>query len=327
MSGLENMKTRLNWTGKTPQQRMETEKLRTLRHALKYAYASETIVLQDGREFKGLINPDKLKQNRDEKILSIPFEDICLNKPKVGKTTEGYETIGVKPGDVIVWKETDTHWLVYMRKISEQAFFSAEIRRCRHVVTFGEKDYWVYFIQSAIRAMRWTTKQDRFSWNDLNYTAEMFVPRDEVTSKYFTRFTKIKIDGNTWEVVSSDEISVEGVILVYLREYFNNSIEDAVQEEKELLEAVTEIKPDEAPCVIGPNKVYPYEIYQYCIQNMPADGVWSIDNEKDARILKQNEVSVTIEIIAGKSDKFNLVYTRDDLETDILNYEIEIKSL
>jgi hypothetical protein len=51
-----------------------------------------------------LINPDKNKPDYDNKILSIPYKDICLNAPRIGKTTQGEEEVGIKPGDVFVWK-------------------------------------------------------------------------------------------------------------------------------------------------------------------------------------------------------------------------------
>jgi len=45
--------------------------------------------LEDNREFRCLINPDKLTNDLDNKIISIPFKDICLNADRVGATTEG----------------------------------------------------------------------------------------------------------------------------------------------------------------------------------------------------------------------------------------------
>jgi hypothetical protein len=32
----------------------------------------------------------------------------------MGKTSEGEMDINIKPGDVFIWKETNTHWLVYL---------------------------------------------------------------------------------------------------------------------------------------------------------------------------------------------------------------------
>ena len=66
---------------------MSKGKVRTLKKALLYSYQAETAILSDGREFRCLINPDKNKPDYDNKIISIPFQDICLNKKQIGKKT------------------------------------------------------------------------------------------------------------------------------------------------------------------------------------------------------------------------------------------------
>lgn len=76
-----NMFTRLKFAGGANQiDRMNKDKLKSLKKAILYSYQSATIQLPDGREFKCLINPNKLSMDLDNKILSIPFKAICLNK-------------------------------------------------------------------------------------------------------------------------------------------------------------------------------------------------------------------------------------------------------
>lgn len=117
MSGLETLAVRLQYYGGNRQvSRMNEDKLRSLKKALLYSYQSATAILSDGREFRCLINPDQIKNLYDNKYISIPFEDICLNekeinsdgKTKIKKTTEGLQEIGMKPGDVFTWKENGT---------------------------------------------------------------------------------------------------------------------------------------------------------------------------------------------------------------------------
>ena len=101
MSGLDKLRMRLNYTGGIKQEdRFIKDKEYSLKKALLYSYQAETAVLADGREFRCLINPDRLKNDYDDKIISIPFKDICLNADKIGKTAEGLQEIGMKAGDV-----------------------------------------------------------------------------------------------------------------------------------------------------------------------------------------------------------------------------------
>jgi hypothetical protein len=94
---------------------MIEDKQRSLNKALLYSYQSATAVLSDGREFRCLINPNKISMELDDKVLSIPFKDICLNKarPEGETTSEGKEVIGVQCGDTIEWKDNGTHWIIY----------------------------------------------------------------------------------------------------------------------------------------------------------------------------------------------------------------------
>lgn len=106
MSSLDNLKTRLKFNGGGSQeQRMDLDKLRSLKKALLYSYQAQTAILKDNREFKCLINHDKLKEDYDDKIISIPYEDICLNATKGDKKIQ---EIGMKVGDIFTWKETNT---------------------------------------------------------------------------------------------------------------------------------------------------------------------------------------------------------------------------
>ena len=81
MSGLDNLNTRLRYYGGNQQGRMNADKLRGLRKALLYSYQAVTLImpLREGedepRKFRALINPDKTKNDYDQKIVSIPFKD------------------------------------------------------------------------------------------------------------------------------------------------------------------------------------------------------------------------------------------------------------
>ena len=100
MSSLDNLKLRLKFNGETAEGRMQSGKLKTLKKALLYSYQAATAVLSDGRMFRCLINPDKLKNDYDDKIICMPFKDNCLrtidNKERK-KTSEDEEEIGLKP--------------------------------------------------------------------------------------------------------------------------------------------------------------------------------------------------------------------------------------
>ena len=96
---LNNMKRRLNYAGGANQQdRMNADKLRSLKGALQRSYQAATIMLSDGRAFRGLINPNKLSLDLDNKELSIPFRDRRIFIPV---EEEGFDYI-IEEG---LWEE------------------------------------------------------------------------------------------------------------------------------------------------------------------------------------------------------------------------------
>ena len=327
MSGLEDLKIRLQYNGGYKQEsRMQLDKLRTLKKALIYSYQAATAILEDGREFRCLINPDKNKLDYDDKIISIPYKDICLNKEKSAeKTSQGEEEIGMKVGDVFTWKETNTDWLVYLERLEEDAYFRAEIRKCNNEIEINDKKYKVYTHGPDVESILWHTRRGFGSWSDLNYDLTMWVTKNEDTEAFFHRFNKIEIKGNPWEICAADFDSTPGLIEVQLKETFRNTIADEKKAEEEALKPI-DPEPDEEeqtlPHIIGDTIVYPYDTKTYTIVNLNG-GTWKLSNNK-AKITAQTDSEVTIVITTSKSGSIDLIYNKD--ENDII-YNITIKSL
>lgn len=317
---IETLRTRLQYRGGNAEGRMQKDKLNSLKKSLLYSYQAETIRLTDGREFRCLINPDKLKPEYDNKIISIPFEDICLNEERVGTTTQGVQLTGMKAGDYFTWigkqHHPDSTWLVYLQHLEEDAYFRAEIRRCDAILTIDGIDYPVYVRGPVETDIPWNQKKG-IVWNNLNYSLVMYITKNEITDSYFERFTKIDFDNKKWEVQAVNRYDSGGSIIeVFLKETFTNTIEEEVQKEQELEKDEEDITDSH---LIGPNEVYPYDIVDYTIDGA-SGGVWSISNNK-AKIIKQNELTVTIEVTSSKSGNFDLIYGDD------LIFPIKIKSL
>ena len=224
---MDNLSIRLKHLGgKKQEDRMQLDKLRTLKKALIYSYQGATAVLEDGREFRCLINPDKLKNDYDNKIISIPFYDICLNSEFLDLPTSlAEEPTNMKVGDIFQWKETGTYWIVYLRYLEEDAYFRAEIRQCQSTVAFDDKEYRAYIRGPVETTIRWNLKSD-ISWNDLNYSKIAYIKEDENTSK-LKRFDKVKVDGENFQVqaVNKDTAS-NGILILQLKEWFTNTIEE-----------------------------------------------------------------------------------------------------
>lgn len=322
---MNNLKTRLNYHGGARQiDRMIEDKQRSLNKALLYSYQSATAVLKmnDDKEFRCLINPNKLSMELDDKVISIPFEDICLNAEKLesATTSSGKIPTNVKCGDVIEWKENGTYWIIYSQYLQETAYFRGQMRQCeKEPITIGNKKFWYYLKGPDEKGIDWQ-KSKHFILNDLNYSIEIYISNTTETKQLFQRFKKLnipfknsegKVDYRPFEVQAVDDISTDGILVAYLKEDFTNIWEKPENEDKVF---------ENNPLIQGPAQVHPYDIvtYQTTATN---NGVWSLSNNK-AIILKQDATKVEIEITTGKSGNIELKYTTDGMEDIIFNIEI-----
>ena len=321
MYGYENMTARLNWNGGQQQQdRMIKSKLRSLKAAISRSYQTAEIYLQSipfgefDRGFKCLINPDKLKNDYDQKWLSIPYEDIQINKPRVGKTSEGQVETLIKSGDVFYWKETDSYWIIYLQFKEEYAYFRADIRQCKQFVEVNGHKYWIYFKGSDETTIPWNQK-DKEEWNDMNYSAMFYITKTDEVLDYFHRFTKVKVNGKAYQVAAVDWNGGDGILEVCLEEGFNNEMEEARQEQYKQEEVERQEEKQEKidsgeAYIDGPQTIYPYDIVKYEIKNA-IDGQWILP-VGICRARTQTPLAVELEVTTGKSNKFTLGYKVDN---------------
>ncbi len=323
MSSLDNLKTRLDYAGGANQEvRMNQDKLRSLKKALLYSYQGQTAILEDNREFRCLINHDKLKQDYDDKIISIPFYDIPLNGERKGKTSEGQEYIGMKVGDTFTWKETNTKWIIIQQILEETAYFRGTIRKAEDEVVINGHSYYAWFSRDGQESL-WHTKGLN-SWSEMGYEVRLYITANEETKNYFHRFEKVKIKDRLWEVQMVDDITADTMLIIYLKEAFINEFAETESgESTEIEKPSTEIPGVEAAAIIGPNELYPFDNKTYTIQNVD-NGQWILSNAK-ARINNQSSTSVDITIVTAKSGMVDLIYRREN-EDDIVK-TITIKSL
>ena len=131
VESLELQKIRLRAMGGDAQQeRMIYDKRKALDRALLYSYQGANIlkVQEPSKEFldpvpvRALINPNKLKQDYDDKIISVSYE------------------ANFKSGDIFEWLGTGTHWIIYLQDLTELAYFKGDIRKCSYEIEWEDEN-------------------------------------------------------------------------------------------------------------------------------------------------------------------------------------------
>ena len=111
--------------GNRQQERMIKDKRRSLDYAVWNSYQAAEIIktgATDRKPVRALINPNKLKQDYDDKVVSVGFEH------------------DIKCGDVFEWLGTHTHWLVYLQDLTELAYFRGDIRKCSYEINWEDEN-------------------------------------------------------------------------------------------------------------------------------------------------------------------------------------------
>lgn len=303
MSGLDRMKKRMLFEGGgigNSDGRNVNGKLLSFRSALWDSYQAEWITLDNDetqKQYRCLINPDKLKENYDQKEISIDFD------------------AGLAEGQTFYWIRTNTHWLVYLQRFEEEAYFRAQIRRCDHKIG----NYWVYLRGPVETALVWRQKH-QIEFNELNYSIMFYIEKNEETLAKFKRFEIIKFDGHNWRVATTDKYSQPGLIEVYLEEYFDNTMEDASIEPEEIVQDQNEAYID------GPQFVKPFDTnVSFSIVGL-TNGKFTVNSSK-VKIIDSSETSCILEILTGKSAQFDLIYKSNDSEIADVVLPVTIKSL
>jgi hypothetical protein len=216
-----------------------------------------------------LINPNKLKPDYDDKVISV-----------------GYE-INLGTGDVFEWIGTDTYWLIYLQDLTELAYFKGDIRKCNYQITWkneaGDKCITYAAITGPSEKTIDTINSEGMSLDVPNHSLTMMLPATKEVLSYFKRYSKFYIqplkEGDSpvcWRVEATDTISMPGILEITAYEYYINEQKDNV--EKGIVDAWGEEIPEpqdaaiEGEIFIKPKKSYSYKY----IGDEKAD--WSFDS-------------------------------------------------
>lgn len=316
IEGVTNIAARMKVNGGYYQQeRMIFDKRRSLERALLYSYQSANVkkLTQDLEELKKegiietrvLINPDKLKQSYDDKILSGYYED------------------GWKPGDIFEWTGTQTHWLIYLQDSTELAYFRGSIRRCNYTVNWEDEEglHSSYMaVQGPVETRIDYIQKHQISIDRPNFSLDILMPANEATVKYFQRYAKFYLKGMIagspdicWRTEAVDWISTPGIIRIHAVEYYTNRDEDDI--EKGLVGSlITEPEDpnnsDINQMIIGESFIKPKIIYKYKWQGSTVAN-WKVDKLKYPVKLSIDEKDPNIcslKWLAATNGQFELTY-------------------
>ena len=301
MNSLDLMQARLHARGGVTQQdRMIKDKRETLNRVVWYSYQGAVVRKLDSETVeRALINPNTVKQDYDDKIISIGYE---------------YD---YKPGTIFDWVNTGTKWLIYLQDLTELAYFKGDIRKCSYQITWKSETGDEYTTYAAITGPSEktidTTKTEEISLDVPNHSLTMMLPATIEVLSYFKRYSKFYIqplkEGDSpvcWRVEATDTISMPGILEISAYEYYINEQKDDV--ENGIVDAWGEKIPEpqditiEGEIFIKPKQSY---IYKYTGEE---NAEWSVNDSRLPIKIQPNGKEVAITWTTTYTGQFVLRY-------------------
>ena len=302
IQGVNNQFVRLNHQGGNLQQnRMIKDKRRSLDRALVYSYQGADVRKIDSTSddyVRALINPNKLKQDYDDKIISVGYE-------------HHFEC-----GDIFEWKGTETYWLIYLQDLTELAYFRGDIRKCSHQINW-EDENGKHSTYAAIRGPVETKinyiQKHGISVDNPNYSLNILLPKTADTLSYFQRYNKFYLADDElkvcWRIEAIDWLSMPGVLEINAVEYYANEFEDNLEDGTVGTLKTEPINPNNSfieDTITGETFIKPKKEYEYeYIGNLV--GKWSVKENYPIELIQDGK-KVKLRWLNTYSGQFDLIY-------------------
>ena len=302
IQGVNNQFVRLNHQGGNLQQnRMIKDKRRSLDRALVYSYQGADVRKIDSTSddyVRALINPNKLKQDYDDKIISVGYE-------------HHFEC-----GDIFEWKGTETYWLIYLQDLTELAYFRGDIRKCSHQINW-EDENGKHSTYAAIRGPVETKinyiQKHGISVDTPNYSLNILLPKTADTLSYFQRYNKFYLADDElkvcWRIEAIDWLSMPGVLEINAVEYYANEFEDNLEDGTVGTLKTEPINPNNSfieNTIVGETFIKPKREYEYeYIGNLV--GKWSVKENYPIELIQDGK-KVKLRWLNTYSGQFDLIY-------------------
>lgn len=306
MNNLEMMRKRLEYRGGIAQEdRMIKDKYRSFLDSLLYSYQAAKVQMTTAlnkefdyaQTFKSLINPDKVKQDYDDKILSIDYKS------------------GFDVGDVFEWKGTQTQWLIYLRELTEDAYFRGHIRLCKYQIKFKDEDGNECVTWAAVRGPTETAinsiQKNQIRLDNPNWSLNILMPLNNKTLKAFDRYSEFLFAGKCWRVEAVDSISMKNILEVNAQEYYIDRDTDDVANELKNGLVIEPSNPTPDSLIQGETFIKPQIAETYTAPD--ANGEWKVLENCPVCIRKMTETSVEVTWRKSVSGQFTLQWSKDDL--------------
>ncbi len=261
------LKKRMEVSGILAQKQQIKDKQKVLDSVIKQSYFGANVVVNSDEEnlFRAAITMSDAGEG--DKVISAPFDK------------------NLKLGDIVYWSETNSYWIITYQELSELAFFQGKMEQCENYQIIGPDGKTKVFanIKTTPKSSVKDANQAIIKLDET--TIIIKIPDNEINSSLFKIETCIQIKGFTYKINNVDNISIDGILVIYAkRDYDNNPILFVEKQEKE----------NDNTYIIGSNKIVPFEESTYTISSSDIEGTWTVSDNTNVSKTINSDGSLTI---------------------------------
>lgn len=261
------LKKRIEASGVLAQKQQIKNKQKVLDSVIKQSYFGANIVVNSDEENLFRVAITMSDDGEGDKVISAPFDK------------------NLKLGDIIYWSETNTYWIITYQEFAELAFFQGKMEQCENYQILGPDGKTKVFanIKTAPKSNVKDANQALIKLDET--TIIIKIPDNEINSSLFKIETCIQIKGFTYKINNVDNISIDGVLVIYAkRDYDNNPTLFVEKQEKE----------NDNTYIIGSNEIVPFEESTYTISSSDIEGTWTVSDNINVSKTINSDGSLTI---------------------------------
>lgn len=263
MNNLDRMRMRAIYANNDRQiDSMIKNKQKSFHRALLYSYQSGWIKkdAEDAEWCRALINPNKLKFDYDEKIISVDWKHDFA------------------PGDSFEWpKDSSVHWLILEQELTERAYFRGSIRRCQEIIVkddeLGENVTFYAAIRGPIETTINSIQKSNIVADVPNLSLDIYMRCTEQTKRLFDRYCRFSFAGRVWQVQAPDAISTPGILEVTALEDYDCQHDELIEE---IVDPNEEVEVPTVPQISGETFIKPLQQVEYITNMQDPDYEWSV---------------------------------------------------
>lgn len=243
----------------------------------------------------------------DKELHKVILKNVKDDWDKDIKVINAPKGLGFEVGNTITWDRLKLRWLITWQDLAIDEYFRGEMRLATHLLRWKNSNGVIQEQWAAIQGpveTRAKYEQTRGSAivERQNDSVEIWIgAKNKQAIKSFKKFSRIMINGRSWEVQVRDDITNDSVYrMTLIEDYKNNEVDDVINAiplgEIDFGKNEEEITETNSVRIVGPSKIREKIITEFYAvdnsENIITDIIWDVQGAKSFETTPDGKMTV-----------------------------------